>query len=1310
MATQSIAVLGLTPGQNYNVSVYAVRTDSDGIKHVSPYSVPLQITSPGVASNGSNFSVVNSGTDIRLGGGSILAGNFPASAGKIDVVNGTTTATGVVLNQTGLAGFNNGVKEFYIDAATGKAYFAGTVTAGTVIIGPNIDPTHTKSGIYINANNYWYSDGSWSARGADIAGALVSSTIAKPYPIASVTAAWTGTTLNVTWTRETTGNYSDQYLASFKIKFTIGSTIKTITVPASAGNSYQLTVNQNKSIFGPPQRSFDSIGILAEDSFGNQTAEFVKTPIPSYVNNLVAPTGVSMSSVNNGYKISYLNPDNYQVQIEEATASSTGPWSSVYIGSLNPATVIAQNLNDRYVRIAYIDDFGFTGPYANAGIVSPTPPVSINNTAPNSVTITSQGFSNSGYGNNVVVGITLPASNPGTTFIVQLTTGTSSAYYYFVSDTNSNQTLTILGKDIFAQFGSYSSTYSLKVYSQSSAGIKDSGVTLSPGTVTRLSSLSSYTATASFSNIPSGYTITSDYTTTSATHMEVYSKYTSWSGVSSIVDYYIATYSSKPAANQLVLNAWFENGSITPTVVPTTGYKITGPNIPANTYVTAVSGSLPTITLTLSNNLTGTPSAGSQYNLTALVYSGSSPASTFSDLYVNTYVIIRWYDDFGNSSIASSELIAHPIDPSAISSISNAVNVSATNGAIYVGDSATSGKRVVINATGSYPGLFAFDGTNTSATTQIIANPTLAASGGYTFITTSAKIADWYIDANKIQNSLQTSSNYVGMSGNGTYAFWAGSSTSGGDALAKFTVTPQGAIVARNIAIYGDGTGGTSLEIGGTGSAAPFSVTSAGAMKATSATISGEITATSGNITGNLGLGGSFYSGTFKLAVVTGVVANGTTAVYTTNVAHGLTVGKIIYVANLSNTNLNGTYKITNVTTSSPYTFTVANTTNTTVSGQSGQLYDITSGFVMGATGLVFNNNDTKGVTTIDAATGRFVTQSALIAGWTIDSSTISATYGSGTISLSSGNALSLPRISLSAIPSYPVYLSAATVGSDIVFSAGNGNFSVKADGTVNISGPVSIGGYATTTDVTNANSDKVNSAQLAAGLDGKVSLAGIPAALTSTGTYVNGGSIRSGEIKSTTYSAPTTTIFSNSGMNIRLDGEGSIISKNFVIDATGSAYFKGTIDSSSITTGSSGYYVSMSANENTIKFQTPYTGGIGNAGYIRATSDASNGTMYIQPPQTPTNNASAVPFITISTNQSALIGDITFMNSNIYIPSALGWSYTGSTGNAVGAKIVGADQNGKLKLYGGIYYSGSYGSSTPPNTLGDNGDLIFST
>jgi hypothetical protein len=253
---------------------------------------------------------------------------------------------------------------------------------------------------------------------------------------------------------------------------------------------------------------------------------------------------------------------------------------------------------------------------------------------------------------------------------------------------------------------------------------------------------------------------------------------------------------------------------------------------------------------------------------TNLVYAGASPGIVIDSVYTIKYVKIKYFKTDGATSSISAELSVTPADPGMLSLIDNEVKIS-TTGSILAGDSATSGGRGIFNKTGIY-----FYDTGGTATSQLMAN---ASSGSPTFITSNAKIANWSISASKIENTLYAgTTQYSGLSPSGTYAFWAGSTTAGGDALANFSVTPAGAVTAKNITI----TGG-SLTVGASSIAA-----STGKLISTDAEITGKIIANSGTITGNLDITGTFYIGaTASFPSERILINSGGIAAYTSGVA-----------------------------------------------------------------------------------------------------------------------------------------------------------------------------------------------------------------------------------------------------------------------------------------------------------------------------------------------------------------------------------------------------------------------------------------
>lgn len=116
----------------------------------------------------------------------------------------------------------------------------------------------------------------------------------------------------------------------------------------------------------------------------------------------------------------------------------------------------------------------------------------------------------------------------------------------------------------------------------------------------------------------------------------------------------------------------------------------------------------------------------------------------------------------------------------------------------------------------------------------------------------AGQIGDWYIKTSSIENILTgTSSSYTGMSPSGTYAFWAGSTGSGGNSSAKFLVTPSGQVTSRAMTIIADGGNPTGKII----DAGPFFVQNDGYMEASGAKITGEINASTGKISGKVTIG-----------------------------------------------------------------------------------------------------------------------------------------------------------------------------------------------------------------------------------------------------------------------------------------------------------------------------------------------------------------------------------------------------------------------------------------------------------------------
>ena len=227
------------------------------------------------------------------------------------------------------------------------------------------------------------------------------------------------------------------------------------------------------------------------------------------------------------------------------------------------------------------------------------------------------------------------------------------------------------------------------------------------------------------------------------------------------------------------------------------------------------------------------------------------------------------------------------------------------------------------------------------------------------------------------------------------------------------------------------------------------------------------------------------------------------------------------------------------------YSGTLTGNTITTTGDTGGSLSG--AGYILNSSGLTFNSASVSGITTIAAATGLFTTQSANIGGWLINT----ATNPDQIYKVSGTNAIKLDA-SLGSVQADGTGYTAGfglPDANNIVFWAGSSRaaapFKVYKDGSVSLPAAV-FTGYATSGD-----------------LSGKISTGGAASDVNSNTTTISGAKIRTGSIQSATFNSTVTngSDFSTSGMNISLDNGGSITSKFFRINESGSAFFKGTLD-----------------------------------------------------------------------------------------------------------------------------------------------------
>ena len=172
----------------------------------------------------------------------------------------------------------------------------------------------------------------------------------------------------------------------------------------------------------------------------------------------------------------------------------------------------------------------------------------------------------------------------------------------------------------------------------------------------------------------------------------------------------------------------------------------------------------------------------------------------------------------------------------------------------------------------------------------------------------------------------------------------ANSAASGATTFQYISANPQSYTVPNGITSVTVKMWGAAGGDNGTGGAGAFLM---GTLAVTPGQVLSLIVGGSGNNNGyggggaatqserNYGGGRSAIQTTLSVTI-TGVVGNGTTATYTTSGSHGLIVGEPVILTGLTNNGFNGTYAVVTVPTTS--SFTLLNTTNATISVQTGTI------------------------------------------------------------------------------------------------------------------------------------------------------------------------------------------------------------------------------------------------------------------------------------------------------------------------------------------------------------------------------------
>ncbi|MEY4331280.1 MAG: hypothetical protein RLZZ196_18 [Bacteroidota bacterium] len=205
---------------------------------------------------------------------------------------------------------------------------------------------------------------------------VVTPTVTPPTPVTGISASWSGTTFNVVFNSDPS-SAGNEYLKEYKITLVGTLYTKPFTIIPVAGSQqrFSLSLDKNREAFGEPQLQFSSGYIQTVDIWNNIGTQVSFSPT-GYVSSLTAPV-ISLTEIVNGYKVAYTqqtSADFKLISVEEVVSDSSTPPTSgfqgVATGSENPL-VVPSGTGKRWVRARLFDQAGAYTGYSNVAQVIP---------------------------------------------------------------------------------------------------------------------------------------------------------------------------------------------------------------------------------------------------------------------------------------------------------------------------------------------------------------------------------------------------------------------------------------------------------------------------------------------------------------------------------------------------------------------------------------------------------------------------------------------------------------------------------------------------------------------------------------------------------------------------------------------------------------------------------------------------------------------------------------------------------------------------------------------------------------------------
>jgi len=356
----SINLTKLQPGRSYSVVVRAV----DGSGVISQNSLIYNFTVPSTNTDGTQLTSINSAVVTALApssssvtGGALIAGGLDSSgaansgalnlgsiwnntASSIAKLTGAANAGAVIINSTGILGYqltstSSGQANFFLDTASGNAYFRGTVYANAGQIGGFSIDTTSLSASSIYYNNLSTYDSSFEDNWQD-------------YWVASATMSVSAEDFKFVLFLDDSSLIPQSSLAYATVKAAAGNLPGGSRNASLSASSFKMVMYKNAA--SAIAFSNSDLGMTIGNSY----------ILSAYVSK---PTSASTKNSNNVY-----------LQVNRYTASVSGTLTASWTSSITPITssswtrlsVVLSPSSSEYYTISIIDPDG----QSNTGIGS----------------------------------------------------------------------------------------------------------------------------------------------------------------------------------------------------------------------------------------------------------------------------------------------------------------------------------------------------------------------------------------------------------------------------------------------------------------------------------------------------------------------------------------------------------------------------------------------------------------------------------------------------------------------------------------------------------------------------------------------------------------------------------------------------------------------------------------------------------------------------------------------------------------------------------------------------------------------------